>query len=262
MGRWRREAEELRGSESAASGGDSDSEDVEPGEPSVRLFPRRKAGEAKSRGFRGRAPSVITLRILSRYFGMPQLKACQELEISLATMKRVCRKFGVTRWPGITSDAASSEPSPSAPTSSASSCSSEDLPVVPQPAAAEAAAQEDLAADAEMGAEAGAQSPGGDSEEESQGESSDGDFSPHLGDWEGLDGLDACSPGAELGHGDCFGDLEYPSRIGSGGEGIERIASEDGIWASQVCCGQEQPKPDSWLCQIDPHFLQHFVGDQ
>eukprot|EP00887_Chlorella_sp_A99_P005847 scaffold1.g5847.t1 len=47
----------------------------------------------------GRYTSDITLEELSQYFHMSTEKACQHLGVGLTILKRLCRKFGLARWP-------------------------------------------------------------------------------------------------------------------------------------------------------------------
>jgi len=42
---------------------------------------------------------MLTLADLSKHFNVPQHRACEKLGICSTTMKRLCRKFGVKRWP-------------------------------------------------------------------------------------------------------------------------------------------------------------------
>jgi hypothetical protein len=47
----------------------------------------------------GRIASEITREELSECFGMPSEEAARRLGIGLTVLKRICRKFGVPRWP-------------------------------------------------------------------------------------------------------------------------------------------------------------------
>ena len=74
-----------------------------PGASSVRLFPRRKACEGDKKSHepppRGRAPIELTLEAICGLFDRPQAQAAQALDISTTTMKQVCRKLNIVRWP-------------------------------------------------------------------------------------------------------------------------------------------------------------------
>jgi hypothetical protein len=67
---------------------------------SVHLFPRRKAGSKEaSPPAKGRAPILVSYQAIAPFFGQPQNDAARQLGISLTTLKQVCRKLGLTRWP-------------------------------------------------------------------------------------------------------------------------------------------------------------------
>jgi hypothetical protein len=232
------------------------------GEPSVRLFSRRKAGEMKSKGFKGRAPSVITLKILSKYFGMPQVKACQELEISLATMKRVCRKFGVTRWPGITSDSHSSSSSEPFSASISASNSFESIggiggmnehaaPTVEHPLM--------KAATAKLGALAQAQQPA-DAQLCTSNSSSDGEASCSSGSY-GLhsqrdtDGLDVFDIDDEALSSECESIASYCSSDSAPKAGILGVPRVPSLLVNRAAS-------DAWLCSIDSSFVSQFLGSE
>ena len=68
---------------------------------SVRMFPRRKGVE---RGGvpapqRGRQPVALDLAAVQAKFQLPQRDAARNLGISLTSLKQVCRKLGLRRWP-------------------------------------------------------------------------------------------------------------------------------------------------------------------
>lgn len=65
----------------------------------VQLFPRRKAGTSSSPIPKGRSPMLFSYHAVSSLFGTPQTDAAQRLGISLTSLKQVCRKLGVARWP-------------------------------------------------------------------------------------------------------------------------------------------------------------------
>ena len=64
----------------------------------VHLFPRRKAGDTVFPE-KGRLPVKVDRKTIEAMFGMPQPHAARTLGISLTSLKQVCRKLGVTRWP-------------------------------------------------------------------------------------------------------------------------------------------------------------------
>lgn len=64
----------------------------------VQLFPRRKVGDTVFPE-KGRLPVKIDRKTIESLFGMPQPNAARKLGISLTSLKQVCRKLGVTRWP-------------------------------------------------------------------------------------------------------------------------------------------------------------------
>jgi len=57
--------------------------------------PGAMPGEAK----RGRPPAQVNLVRLRTLFGMPQPQAAEALGVSLTTLKQVCRRLGLSRWP-------------------------------------------------------------------------------------------------------------------------------------------------------------------
>jgi len=94
-----------------------------PGASSVRLFPRRKAFEGDKKSHepppRGRAPIELTLEAICGLFDRPQAQAAQALDISTTTMKQVCRKLNIVRWPFRRSKPRGVQPSPLSKSSSA-----------------------------------------------------------------------------------------------------------------------------------------------
>ena len=48
---------------------------------------------------KGRAPVHLNLETIAPFFGTRQQEAAQKLGISTTTLKQVCRKLGVSRWP-------------------------------------------------------------------------------------------------------------------------------------------------------------------
>jgi hypothetical protein len=66
----------------------------------VQLRPRRRAGEpgnAQEREHRGTLE--FTYHKISMYFGLPLTKAARALDISGTSLKLVCRRLGIHRWP-------------------------------------------------------------------------------------------------------------------------------------------------------------------
>jgi len=65
----------------------------------VQLYPRRKAGSTGSPIPKGRSPMLLSYQCIASLFGRPQSEAAERLGISLTSLKQVCRKLGVPRWP-------------------------------------------------------------------------------------------------------------------------------------------------------------------
>ena len=66
----------------------------------VRLFPRGKSKAVAHAGPRkARSPMLFSYQAISSLFDRPQKDAAGRLGISLTTLKQVCRKLGVLRWP-------------------------------------------------------------------------------------------------------------------------------------------------------------------
>ena len=70
----------------------------------VRLFPRRKMNDnvRESHGYnqRERQPHLFDASAIADYFCFVQSDAARQLGISVTTLKKVCRKVGIERWPG------------------------------------------------------------------------------------------------------------------------------------------------------------------
>ena len=70
--------------------------DVKPHARMVRLFPRRKLGESA----RGKDKAVhINAAHLSQFFHFPLQEAAVRLQVCPASLKSVCRRLGIERWP-------------------------------------------------------------------------------------------------------------------------------------------------------------------
>jgi len=65
-----------------------------------KVFPRRMPGQSTAGRQSGQRPVLLEYDDLVPYFKLSQQQACSELGIGLSTMKRVCRKLGIKRWPG------------------------------------------------------------------------------------------------------------------------------------------------------------------
>ena len=71
------------------------------GEAIVRMFPRRKRDgkDTDTMPCRGRQPMALNLEAVQAKFNLPQQEAASALGISVTSLKQVCRKLGVTKWP-------------------------------------------------------------------------------------------------------------------------------------------------------------------
>jgi hypothetical protein len=71
------------------------------GDTLVRMFPRRKRDEKETDTMpcRGRPAMTLNLEAVQAKFGLPQQEAARALGISVTSLKQVCRKLGVRRWP-------------------------------------------------------------------------------------------------------------------------------------------------------------------
>ena len=78
----------------------------------VFVFPRKKVCDTPSssvsaadddsqrtRVSRKRRPSEFTYACVERFFDRPLTEAAEAFGVSVTTMKQICRKFGVSRWP-------------------------------------------------------------------------------------------------------------------------------------------------------------------
>jgi hypothetical protein len=71
----------------------------------VRVFPRcsktKQAAHSKPSptGRQRRAPLAFTLEAIEQYYNVPQADAANELGVSVTTMKQICRRLGIDRWP-------------------------------------------------------------------------------------------------------------------------------------------------------------------
>ena len=65
---------------------------------SVLLYPRRK-GNCGQLPPKGRKPMALDLAALQDKFTLPQPDAARKLGVSLTSLKHVCRKLGLKRWP-------------------------------------------------------------------------------------------------------------------------------------------------------------------
>mmetsp|Transcript_53933 Transcript_53933/g.127448 ORF Transcript_53933/g.127448 Transcript_53933/m.127448 type:complete len:442 (+) Transcript_53933:115-1440(+) len=63
------------------------------------LIPRRKKWELHSRAKSNRIELDLDKETVSKYFKMPLLEAATKIGIGATTLKRVCRRLGITRWP-------------------------------------------------------------------------------------------------------------------------------------------------------------------
>ena len=65
----------------------------------VRVYSRRKIGAPSQQVPRGRHPLEFNLNIVTSMFNMPQGLAARKLDVSVTTMKQICRRLGIERWP-------------------------------------------------------------------------------------------------------------------------------------------------------------------
>lgn len=71
----------------------------------VSLFPRRKKSSGSSNEKhtpprrRGTSPRVFQERDITDLFSYPQQKAAEHLGVSTTSLKKICRKLGIVRWP-------------------------------------------------------------------------------------------------------------------------------------------------------------------
>ena len=70
---------------------------VNDGAAALALYPRRKVGGRVPE--KNRAPLKLHYGALATLFDRPQPEAARELGIALTTLKHVCRKIGIRRWP-------------------------------------------------------------------------------------------------------------------------------------------------------------------
>jgi len=97
--------EEGEGEDTVVHGGNGRTSGIELSSDGKRvlLYPRRK-GDARgdARGDapqRGRKPVSLELATVEAKFELPQPEAAKELGISLTSLKLVCRKLGLKKWP-------------------------------------------------------------------------------------------------------------------------------------------------------------------
>jgi len=72
-----------------------------PTELSVQLYPRHKKGSVASAGATRQAgmPLVLTKQVIVTLFPLSQTDAAARLGVSITSLKKVCRKMGIARWP-------------------------------------------------------------------------------------------------------------------------------------------------------------------
>ena len=72
--------------------------------PAVHLFPRRKAKELESEEppappKRNRNPTTFSREIIEPYLHLPLAQAAPAMGLSVSSVKRICRRLGIERWP-------------------------------------------------------------------------------------------------------------------------------------------------------------------
>ncbi|KAJ1467922.1 RWP-RK domain-containing protein, partial [Baffinella frigidus] len=72
---------------------------------SLAVIPRRKAKTAPMAAGRG-GPIIVTLDVLESFFHLPLPLASKRLGICRTALKKLCRKFGFSRWPRRSASAA------------------------------------------------------------------------------------------------------------------------------------------------------------
>ena len=67
----------------------------------VKIYSRRKVGESSHQVPRGRrrCPLEFNLETISAVSNMPQAHAALKLGVSVTSMKQICRRLGIDRWP-------------------------------------------------------------------------------------------------------------------------------------------------------------------
>ena len=68
---------------------------------SVRIFPRRKggAGGAQPTPDKHRAPMEFSLATIAQHFHEPQAQAAKTMGVSITSIKQICRRLGIVKWP-------------------------------------------------------------------------------------------------------------------------------------------------------------------
>ncbi len=88
------------GWESGRDGGAARAGRAKGGGDDYTVFPRRKVGRAaKASGPGERAPVVLTEDKLRECFNLPLHVASKKMGICITAIKKVCRKFGIHKWP-------------------------------------------------------------------------------------------------------------------------------------------------------------------
>eukprot|EP00293_Proteomonas_sulcata_P016786 CAMPEP_0184294452 /NCGR_PEP_ID=MMETSP1049-20130417/5644_1 /TAXON_ID=77928 /ORGANISM="Proteomonas sulcata, Strain CCMP704" /LENGTH=284 /DNA_ID=CAMNT_0026602743 /DNA_START=55 /DNA_END=909 /DNA_ORIENTATION=+ len=71
------------------------------GKPLAAIFPRRKAGQNDFKAKRGRPALVVDRAFIESLLHLPLSEAAEEVGVCVTSLKRMCRKVGVQRWPYV-----------------------------------------------------------------------------------------------------------------------------------------------------------------
>jgi len=71
------------------------------GTAEVRMFPRRKGNDAGSqpKPEKNRLPAEFSFATIAKHFKLPQTQAAHLMGVSITSIKLICRRLGIERWP-------------------------------------------------------------------------------------------------------------------------------------------------------------------